>query len=179
MRELLPGEDARWDAFVARHDHGTFFHRTGWSRAVQEMFRHEPHHLVVEQGRRWLGVLPLFLVKSPFLGRNLVSVPYSVYGGTLAVDDAAHEALIARARALGEELGVGFVELRNLEPRPGDLPQSDLYVTFRCELPDDPAEVMAIIVGHDRNLDRLDQDVGAVLAVRRDARHQRLRRRRT
>ena len=145
VRELLPGEDARWDAFVARHDHGTFFHRTGWSRAVQEMFRHEPHHLVVEQGRRWLGVLPLFLVKSPFLGRNLVSVPYSVYGGTLAVDDAAHEALIARARALGEELGVGFVELRNLEPRPGDLPQSDLYVTFRCELPDDPAEVMARI----------------------------------
>ena len=145
VRELLPGEDARWDAFVARHEHGTFFHRTGWSRAVQEMFRHEPHHLVVEQGRKWLGVLPLFLVKSPFLGRNLVSVPYSVYGGTLAVDDAAHEALIARARALGEELGVGFVELRNLEPRPGDLPQSDLYVTFRCELPDDPAEVMARI----------------------------------
>jgi hypothetical protein len=38
---------------------------------------------------------------------------------------------------------------------------------------------MAIIVGHDRNLDRLDQDMGAVLTVRRDARHQRLRRRRT
>ena len=145
VRELLPGEDARWDAFVARHEHGTFFHRTGWSRAVQEMFRHQPHHLVVEQGRRWLGVLPLFLVKSPFLGKNLVSVPYSVYGGTLAVDEQAHEALMARARAIGEELGVGFVELRNLEPRPGDLPQSDLYVTFRCDLPEDPAEVMARI----------------------------------
>lgn len=143
VRTLLPGEDARWDAFVARHEHGTFFHRTGWSRAVQEMFRHQPHHLVVEQGRKWLGVLPLFLVKSPFLGKNLVSVPYSVYGGTLAVDERAHEALMTRARALGEELGVGFVELRNLEPRPGDLPQSDLYVTFRCDLPDDPAEVMA------------------------------------
>ena len=78
------------------------------------MFRHKPHHLVVEQGRRWLGVLPLFLAKSPFLGKNLVSVPYSVYGGALCVDDASHELLMERARALGEELGVGFVELRNL-----------------------------------------------------------------
>lgn len=143
VRELLPGEDARWDAFVARHPHGTFFHRTGWSRSVQEMFRHQPHHLVVEQGRKWLGVLPLFLVKSPFLGRNLVSVPYSVYGGPLAVDDEAYAMLIRKARLLGAELSVGFVELRNLEERPGDLDRSDLYVTFRCGLPTDPAEVMA------------------------------------
>jgi len=142
VRALLPGEDARWDAYVSRHPHGTFFHRTGWSRAVQEMFRHQPHHLVVEQGRQWLGVLPMFLTKSPFLGKNLVSVPYSVYGGILSSDDRAHEALIAEAARLGQELGVGFVEMRNLEPRVGDRPKSELYVTFRCDLPDDPAEVM-------------------------------------
>ena len=145
VRELLPGEDSRWDAFVARHPQGTFFHRTGWSRAVHELFRHEPHHLVVEQGRTWLGVLPLFVVKSPFLGRNLVSVPYSVYGGTLTVQEDAHEALLAHARRLGKDLGVGFVELRNLEERTDDLARSELYVTYRCELPEDPAEVMARI----------------------------------
>ena len=145
VRELLPGEDARWDAFVARHEQGTFFHRTGWSRVVHETFRHKPHHLVVEQGRRWLGVLPMFLAKSPFLGKNLVSVPYSVYGGALCVDDASHALLMEHARALGKELGVGFVELRNLEDRPGDLDHSDLYVTFRCDLPEDAGEVMARI----------------------------------
>ncbi|MCB9877167.1 MAG: FemAB family PEP-CTERM system-associated protein [Planctomycetes bacterium] len=145
VRALLPGEDARWDAYVARHPLGTFFHRTGWSRAVGEMFHHQPHHLVVEQGRRWLGVLPLFLTKSPFLGKNLVSVPYSVYGGVLADDERTHRALLERAGELGRELGVGFVELRHLETRPGDLPESPLYVTFRCDLPDDPADVMARI----------------------------------
>jgi|GEM_PF-76092 len=145
VRELLPGEDARWDAFVARHPHGTFFHRTGWARAVQEMFRHHPHHLVVEQGRKWLGVLPLFLVKSPFLGRNLVSVPYSVYGGALAMGDDAYQLLIKRAKELGQELDAGYVELRHLEERSVELERSDLYVTFRCELPRDPAEVMARI----------------------------------
>jgi FemAB-related protein (PEP-CTERM system-associated) len=145
VRALLPGEDARWDAYVSRHPQCTFFHRAGWSRVVQESFRHQSHHLVVEQGRRWVGVLPLFLVKSPFLGTNLVSIPYSVYGGVLASDERAQEALLERASQLGKDLDVGFVELRNLEKRPGDRARSDLYVTYRCDLPDDPAEVMAQI----------------------------------
>jgi FemAB-related protein (PEP-CTERM system-associated) len=145
VREILPGEDARWDSYVSRHVNGTFFHRTGWSRVVAEQWRHKPHHLVVEQGRRWLGVLPLFLTRSPFLGKNLVSVPYAVYGGVLADDERAQQALLDRATALGRDLGVGYVELRHLEARPGDRPRSPLYVTFRCELPEDPAQVMARI----------------------------------
>lgn len=145
VRELLPGEDARWDSYVSRHPLGTFFHRTGWARTVAEQFRHQPHHLVVEQGRRWLGVLPLFLTRSLFLGRNLVSMPYAVYGGVLADDERAQQALIAQATQLGRELGVGYVELRHLEARAGDRPRSPLYVTFRCELPEDPADVMARI----------------------------------
>jgi FemAB-related protein (PEP-CTERM system-associated) len=145
VRELLPGEDSRWDSYVSRHALGTFFHLTGWSRVVAEQFRHQPHHLVVEEGRRWIGVLPLFLTKSPFLGRNLVSVPYAVYGGLLADNERAQQALLARAEALGRELDVGYVELRHLELRPGDRPRSPLYVTYRCELPDDVADVMARI----------------------------------
>ncbi|MBM4060018.1 MAG: FemAB family PEP-CTERM system-associated protein [Planctomycetes bacterium] len=145
VRELLPGEDSRWDAFTSRHPLGTFFHLTGWSRCVRETFHHEPHHLVAEQGRRWLGVLPLFLTRSPFLGRNLVSSPYAVYGGLLADSEAAQQALLDHAARFGRDLGVGYVELRHLEPRPGDRPRSPLYVTFRCDLPEDPAEVMARI----------------------------------
>jgi FemAB-related protein (PEP-CTERM system-associated) len=145
VRELLPGEDSRWDSYVSRHPQGTFFHRSGWSRAVHERFRHHPHHLVVEEGRRWLGVLPLFLTRSPFLGKNLVSVPYAVYGGMLIDDPRAEAALVARADQLGRELGVGYVELRHLEPRGGDRPRSPLYVTFRCDLPEDVADVMARI----------------------------------
>ncbi len=145
VRRALPGEDARWDAYVAGHPDATFFHRSGWSRVVQEQFRHEPLHLVAERGRDWLGVLPVFLTKSPFLGKNLISVPYAVYGGPLSSGADAHGALMQHVAALGLDLGVGFVELRNLHPGPDDNPRSDLYVTFRCDLPDDPAEVMARI----------------------------------
>ncbi|MCA8951274.1 MAG: FemAB family PEP-CTERM system-associated protein [Planctomycetes bacterium] len=142
VREILPGEDARWDAFVSRHSQGTFFHLTGWSRVVRQVFRHSPQHLVVEQGRQWLGVLPLFETWSPFLGRNLISVPYAVYGGVLAEHEEAQNALLERAAALGKERRAGYVELRHLETRPGDRPRSPLYVTYRRELPDDPAAVL-------------------------------------
>ena len=145
VRELLPGEDARWDAFVSRHPLGTFFHLTGWSRVVRETFRHTAQHLIVERGRRWLGVLPLFVVKSPFLGRNMISLPYAVYGGVLADNDRAQQALLARTEALGLESGVGYVELRHLEPRSGERPRSPLYVTYRRDLPEDPAEVMQML----------------------------------
>lgn len=150
VRELLPGEDSRWDAFVTRHAQGTFFHLSGWRRCVQEVFKHEAHYLVVEQGRKWVGVLPLFLVKSlqlkpPFVRRNLFSIPYAVYGGLLAENEVAQQALLDAAAALGRQLDAGFVELRHLESRPGDRTRSQLYVTFRCDLPDDPAKVMPAI----------------------------------
>ncbi|MCR9247934.1 MAG: FemAB family PEP-CTERM system-associated protein [bacterium] len=142
VREILPGEDARWDAFVSRHPQGTFFHLTGWSRVAQQTFRHAPHHLVVEQGREWLGVLPLFQVNSLFLGRNFISTPYAVYGGVLAEHETAQAALLEHAGALGKESGAGYVELRHLEERPGERPQSPLYVTYRRDLPDDPEQVL-------------------------------------
>src|SRR5690606_12399575 len=81
VRELLPGEDARWDSFVREHQDGSFFHLSGWRRVVEEVFGHEPHYLVCEEGRAWSGILPLFWVRSPFIGRQLISVPYGVYGG--------------------------------------------------------------------------------------------------
>ena len=60
------------------------------------------------------------------------------------IGDSARDllALLDRAARLGRELEVGYVELRHLEARPGDRPRSPLYVTFRCELPEDPALVM-------------------------------------
>jgi FemAB-related protein (PEP-CTERM system-associated) len=142
VRPLLPGEDSRWDSYVRSNPLGTFYHLTGWARVTGEQFRHVPHHQVVERGRKWVGVLPMFLAKSPFLGKNLISVPYGVYGGVLADDEAAQQALLARANELGHELGVTYVELRHLEARAGERPRSALYVTFRCDLPENPADVM-------------------------------------
>ncbi len=112
---------------------------------VQEVFRHDAHPLVVERGREWRGILPLARVHSPFVGRNLVSLPYAVYGGVVAHDEAAQARLLARAEELGRELGSGYVELRHLEQRPGQRVESKLYVTFRKDLVGDAESILLSI----------------------------------
>ena len=148
VRELLPGEDARWDAWVRRHPQGTFFHLTGWRRVVEETFGHEPHYLVAEQGRSWLGVLPLMYTRSPLVGNQIVSVPYGVYGGVLSTNDLVNEQLFIAARQIGDACKAKRIELRHLEARVGargSSEQRDLYVTFRRDLPAKVEDVMPSI----------------------------------
>lgn len=142
VRELLPGEDARWDAYVEAHSEGTFFHLTGWRKIVEDTFKHEPNYLVAEDRGEWVGVLPLFRVKSPILGQNLISVPYAVYGGVIATHEAASSLLLNEAQALGRRMKADYVELREMRDLGGTLHASDLYVTFRASLPEDPAQVL-------------------------------------
>lgn len=145
VREVVPGEDARWDAWVRGRPDGTFFHQSGWRKVVEETFHHQPHYLVAERGRKWEGVLPLFLTKGPFLGTNLVSIPYAVYGGLVVANDDAAAALRDHAERLGRRLRVGYVELRHDRRRLEDLPASDLYVTFRKEVSGSGEEILAAI----------------------------------
>lgn len=145
VRELLPGEDARWDSFVRRHAQGTFFHLSGWRRCVQETFGHVPHDFVVETDGAWRGVLPSMHVRSVFVGEQLISQPYAVYGGLLADDAESEQALVDAACELGRDLGVGYLELRQLGERTVERQRSDLYRTYRKALPKDPAEVLPAI----------------------------------
>ncbi len=142
VRELLPGEDARWDAFVRNHGRGSMFHLTGWRKVVEDTFKHEPIYLVAERGTEWLGVLPVFRTRSPLLGTNMISVPYGVYGGVLSFETEATEVLLAEAKSAGMRGKATYIELRARTNEIDGLPESDLYVTYRQDLPNDPTLVM-------------------------------------
>lgn len=145
----LPAQDteasARWDAFVLSCPAATFFHRSGWARILEQVLRHRSHFLYAERCGRIEGVLPLAHVNSLLFGNALVSLPFAVYGGVAAVNDAAREALEQQAIALAKQLKVEHLELRNLQPVHTDWPRQELYVTFRKELlADDDANMLAI-----------------------------------
>ena len=78
------GDAVRWDAFVAQCSGATFFHRSGWRRVIEEVFRHRTHFLYAQRAGRIEGVLPLAHVKSFLFGDALVSLPFAVYGGGVA-----------------------------------------------------------------------------------------------
>ena len=134
---------AAWEAYVASHPKGTFFHTLIWRDAVREAFGHEARYLMAWRDDRPVGVFPLTRVASQFAGTIFVSVPYAVYGGTLAGDDEAHRALLGQAVALVERTGAQWLDIRSIEPQWPELPIVKRYVTFRKQLPDDPDRVLA------------------------------------
>lgn len=142
VRRAGQQEHALWDAFVAAHCAGSFFHTTAWLESVRAAFGHEIIYLVAGRGGRYAGVMPLACVRSLLGGTMLVSVPYAIYGGVVADDAVAGAALLAAARDEAERAGAGYIDLRSERAAFAELPRIDRYVTFKRRLPDTPQEVL-------------------------------------
>ena len=147
--ERLSPTDTRqaqaWDDFVLACPQATFFHRAAWQRIMRDEFRHDTYFLYAHEAGRITGVLPLAHVKSMLFGSSLTSLPFAVYGGVAAMDEASATALEAEAERLALQLGVPHLELRHTVRRHTDWPEQDLYVTFRKEiLADEEANMLAI-----------------------------------
>jgi FemAB-related protein (PEP-CTERM system-associated) len=148
VERLLP-EDVRsavlWDEFVMACPQATFFHRAAWQRILRDVFKHDTHFLCAKQDGRITGVLPLAHVKSRLFGNALTSLPFAVYGGVAATEEASAGALEKEAQRLAQTLGVDHLELRQLDRSHADWPAQDLYVTFRKEiLAEEEANMLAI-----------------------------------
>jgi FemAB-related protein (PEP-CTERM system-associated) len=145
LRVLTPEHAGAWDRFVESHPDGTFFHRAGWARVIEQAFGHRALHYFTERDGQITGLMPLVSVKSLLFGRTLMSVPFCVYGGPLSLDRDSADTLHEHAHALLRESRCGAMELRYRDAAPerdGWIPGPDLYVTFR----------KAIEADHDRNM---------------------------
>lgn len=151
---------AAWNAFVEAHPAGTFFHLAEWQRLIEEVHGHRTEFLVAVRDGSIEGVLPLAEVRSRLFGHALTSLPFCVYGGTLAVSDAAREALEVHAVTLARARGVEHLELRFREGARADWPGKDLYVTFRKAIDADPEANLKAIPRKQRAMVRKGIDAG-------------------
>src|ERR1700704_4757457 len=131
VRELQPAEFSRWDEFVSGCGEATFFHRAGWKTVIERAFGHRTKFLYAEAGGRIEGVLPFAEVRSILFGHALVSLPFCVYGGIVARNEKARNALDQAAKGLAEKWRVDHLEYRSPKPDHPEWAHSDLYVTFR------------------------------------------------
>lgn len=150
-------DEAKWDAFVTGHPCGTPFHLSAWKKCIESTFGFRPYYLLVKDGDSVRGVLPLFLVENVILRKALISSPFAVYGGALASDEESLRLLQNSAHALGQELDVEYVELRNgfLE-QTLIAPNVDRYVTFTKAL-DSNDDLLASLPKKTRNMVRKAQ----------------------
>src|SRR4029450_2958866 len=91
-------DSAEWDQYVERHPEGSIDHLWRWRDVFSRVFDHQGTYLGARRNGAVGVVLPLVHFRSRLFGRFLVSVPFLNYGGVLASDAAAGDALIAEAR---------------------------------------------------------------------------------
>jgi FemAB-related protein (PEP-CTERM system-associated) len=143
-----------WDEYVQRSKEATFFHLTGWKRAMERAFGYRSFYLLAEAQGQIKGILPLFLTRNLSLHKALISIPHAAYGGICADDRDTENLLLEEAKKLAKQERVDYLELRNIQLKHSDLPTKDLYVTFQQELDPDPEKNMENIYRKTRTMIR-------------------------
>jgi hypothetical protein len=125
------GDARAWDAFVASCSQASGYHLWGWRAVFERAFRHEAIYLIARRAEVIVGVLPLVAIRSMFFARTLTSLPFVNYGGVIADDQHAGQALVHAAGALARSRGCGHVELRHADRRFPALPCKQHKVAMR------------------------------------------------
>jgi FemAB-related protein (PEP-CTERM system-associated) len=173
VRALESAGEAAWDRFVEAMPAGTFFHRAGWAKVIETAFGHATHYSFTERDGAITGVLPLARVKTLLFGDTLISNPFCVYGGPLAIDAESEAALTAHAESLLVRTGASALEFRHLGSAvdtagTGWIERPDLYVTFRKSIEGDNDRNMKAIPRKQRAMVRKGIQNGLSSIANRD-----------
>lgn len=145
ISEATESDESAWDAFVESCDEASIFHRYAWRAIINDAYGHSSRYLLAKRGETIVGVLPLIDVRSPLLGRALISTAFTVGGGVASVEPTAARLLADHARMIGREMRVRYVELRGESFGLDDWATKDsVYAGFEKPI---PATADAILKG--------------------------------
>ena len=145
VRMLVGDTDTRaWNEFVERHPDGTFFHLSQWRDVIRRAFGH-PSLSIRRTQRRDSRCASARSCEEPAVRKRARVDAVLRYGGIVAEDADAHEALTRHACDLAHQLGVDYLEMRNRKQQHPEWQSKDLYVTFRRQILAESEENMLAI----------------------------------
>ncbi len=174
IKLLTKEKYADWNKYVLDNADGTFFHLAEWQTVIEKAFGHKTYMYYAESvaegesSGKIVGVLPLGHVKSMLFGNNLVSMPFTVYGGAVADSSEVRELLEQQACKLADQLKVDSLELRERKINNPEWPTKELYVTFRKEISPDEEENMSAIPRKQRAMVRKGIKAGLISEIDED-----------
>jgi len=154
--------DPACDEYVAKEPKGEMSHLPAWGFMVEQVFGHKSYYLVARDGNDVQGVLPLMQIKSRLFGNRMVSQAFSNYGGPLARNPLALNALYEKAVELATENGCQSIEFRNVDPLPFDLHLRKDKITMYLPLKPEPDELWGSFDPKVRNQVRKAEKSGLV-----------------
>ncbi|HLO18433.1 MAG TPA: GNAT family N-acetyltransferase [Anaerolineales bacterium] len=148
ITELTANTRRLWDGYVTSSARGLPQHLSGWQEVQRQTYGHRPHYLMAMEGNQVVGVLPLFLIQSLWLGNTLRTMP----GGLCADNDEVALALIERGRSWAQAINARrFFIADTRQAWPGDLLTTTNHV---CWVLDVRLEAEALWKGLDDNIRR-------------------------
>lgn len=132
---------AAWTEYVENSTRATIAHLIGWRQVMQEGLGHEPRYLLAKEGDRIKGILPLCIIKTWWLSKYVVSLPWIDYGGICADDPEARNLLLNKACGIAKEENAEFVEFRSVVSDNLNMVSRQDKVTFLLGLDSDPEEI--------------------------------------
>jgi FemAB-related protein (PEP-CTERM system-associated) len=158
-------DERAWDDYVLARPAASGYHLWGWRRIFADVFRHRPVYLAATRGSAIVGVLPLVHFRSALFGRFVVSLPFVNYGGVVADDEAAAEALVAEAGRLARAADCTHVELRHRARRFPALAAKQHKVAMLLALPTSTDTLWTALDRKVRNQVRKAEKSGLVASV--------------
>jgi FemAB-related protein (PEP-CTERM system-associated) len=125
-----------------------------WMTFVHNIYGFPVYRIASHLNNEVVGWLALVRVKHPVFGDYLTTSPFGSYGGFAYSSVASRDALLNKARALANDLGVEHVNIRfdaGEETPPESWIQHPIYATYRAELSPDPNELMSAYSSDHRN----------------------------
>lgn len=124
VRRMESREENSWDEYVFRAPDSSHSHLSGWRRVVARSYGHASRYLWAHHNGGVVGVLPLIVMRSFFIQRTLVSMPFLDDGGICADSDSVKTQLFADALRLYEDEKAGSLDLRHRHRIRLDLPRA-------------------------------------------------------
>ncbi|MFH1860965.1 MAG: FemAB family XrtA/PEP-CTERM system-associated protein [bacterium] len=196
--ELTVNDEIYWDEYVQASPCSTPYHLSGWKRIVEKTFGHKPYYLLARKaapltdakfeasssvlgtvepqatspaslGERVVGVLPCFLIRYPFAGCSLISLPFTSYGGILADNSEVEQELLSEMKRIANALNADYLELRNITlSNAKDLCLKDIYATFVMDIESDLDSMWDRLLSKNRNMIRKALKASLTVDINRD-----------
>lgn len=134
-----------WNTYIQGHPQATPYHNFGWLNSVELAYGHGNVGLIatqtLAQGSEIVGVLPAILMRIPFKGQILCSLPFCDVGYALADSNEVRDLLINDLRAkYGQD---AKVEYRDSEHAIYSAELNGQKVRMLLQIPDSSAVLMA------------------------------------
>ena len=112
VRVAPDADDAAWRRVAQELSGSCLAHAPEWARVIRQAYGHDPLYLAGQDEAGRLGLLPAVVVRRPFFGTVVASMPFLDGGGPCSSSPALATALVETLIGAARRVGADRVEFR-------------------------------------------------------------------